>query len=158
MIADIKDLILKKKDFNNYTINEKPFQIIDQKLTFLDREYEISPKFFKLFTHGSKLKSDDLTSEESGGLLDFIKYAGGLGKDVKSNLYTNVNEIKTNQIMQEIDYSDLKNYNAETIADIEIEREEEAHTRALEGRGVYNFIFLSSNPDTLVERLEVLVG
>ena len=34
----------------------------------------------------------------------------------------------------------------------------EGNDSDLEGEGVENFVFLSSNPNTLVERLEVLVG
>ena len=39
---------------NKYKINNKPFRIIDNKLFFNEREYEITPLFFNLFIKGNK--------------------------------------------------------------------------------------------------------
>ena len=141
-----------KNDLNNYSINEKPFQIIDKKLKFDNKEYEISPNFFELFRPNNKITANNLSIIEREALLDFVEYAGGLGRDVKSKLYQ---AIKLSEALNEDSDYDA---NAENFADIELQREENAFNRALEARGVTNYVFLSSNLDSLVERLEVLVG
>ena len=147
-----------KKDLNNYSINEKPFQIVDIKLKFDDKEYEISPDFFELFRPKiNKLAALELTrnlsSIEKEALPHFVEYAGGLGRDVKSKIYEAIKFLRENPNVINDSDSDFDG-NAENFGDLELLRQE----KALEGRGVENFVFLSSNPDTLVERLEVLVG
>ena len=140
-----------KNDLNNYSINENPFQIVDKKLKFDNKEYEISPNFFELFRPKNKICVLELTSMEKEALSHFVEYAGGSGGDVKSKIY------KAIKFLRENSGSDSDG-DSENFADIELQREENAFNRALEGRGVTNYVFLSSNPDTLVERLEVLVG
>ena len=141
-----------KKDLNNYSINKKPFQIVDKKLKFDNKEYEISPNFFKIFRPRiNKLAALELTrnlsSIEKEALPHFVEYACGLGKDVKSKIY------KAIKFLRENPDSDSDG-DSENFADLELQGQE----RELEGRGVTNYVFLSSNPDSLVERLEVLVG
>ena len=147
--------IFIKNDLNNYSINEKPFQIIDKKLKFDNKEYEISPNFFELFRPKNKISALELTRIEREALPDFVEYAGGLGKDVKSKIFE---AIKLSEALNEENHDSDYDGNAENFAELELLRQENAYNRALEGRGVANYVFLSSNPDTLVERLEVLVG
>ena len=116
-----------KKDFNNYTINNKPFKLYDNKIKFNEMEFKISPDFLKLFFKANNIDYSEFTREESDALINFITYAGGLERDTRSNLNQAFKSFKQNNI-QEID-----------------------------GDGI-NFIFLSSDPNTLVERFEVLVG
>ena len=115
-----------KENFNNYKVNENPFKIIDNKIKFNDLEFEITPFFFNCLS-GNKTDFTQLSDEEKEALVEFVEYAGGLGRDVKSNLYKTVKYIKESQYQN------------------------------IEGQGT-TFIFLSSDPNTLVERLEVLVG
>ena len=116
-----------KENFNNYKVNENPFKIIDNKIKFNDLEFEITPLFLQLFMSGNKTDFTQLSDEEKEALVEFVDYAGGLGRDVKSNLYKTVKYIKESQYQN------------------------------IEGQGT-TFIFLSSDPNTLVERLVVLVG
>ena len=76
---------------------------------------------------GNKTDFSQLPDEEKEALVEFVDYAGELGRDVKSNLYKAIKYIKESQYQN------------------------------IEGQGT-SFIFLSSDPNTLVERLEVLVG
>ena len=116
-----------KENFNNYKVNENPFKIIDNKIKFNDLEFEITPLFLQLFMRSNKADFTQLSDEEKEALVEFVDYAGGLGRDVKSNLYKALKFIE-----------DFQHQN-------------------IEGEGT-SFIFLSSDPNTLVERLEVLVG
>ena len=116
-----------KENFNNYKVNENPFKIIDNKIKFNNLEFEITPLFLQLFMSGNKADFTQLSNEEKEALVEFVDYAGGLGRDVKSNLYKALKFIE-----------DFQHQN-------------------IEGEGT-SFIFLSSDPNTLVERLEVLVG
>ena len=115
-----------KENFNNYKVNENPFKIIDNKIKFNDLEFEITPLFLQLSMRGNKAATQ-LSDEEKEALVEFVDYAGGLGRDVKSNLYKADKDIKESQYQN------------------------------IEGQGT-SFIFLSFDPNTLVERLEVLVG
>ena len=108
------------KKINNYKVNENPFKIIDNKIKFNDLEFEITPLFLQLSMSGNKTDFTQLSDEEKEALVEFVDYAGGLGRDVKSNLYN-------------------------------------TQYQNIEGQGT-TFIFLSSDPNTLVGRLEVLVG
>ena len=76
-----------KENFNNYKVNENPFKIIDNKIKFNDLEFEITPLFLQLFMRGNKADFTQLSDEEKEALVEFVDYAGGLGRDVKSNLY-----------------------------------------------------------------------
>ena len=116
-----------KENFNNYKVNENPFKIIDNKIKFNDLEFEITPLFLQLFMRGNKADFTQLSDEEKEALVEFVDYAGGLGRDVKSNLY------KALKFIEDFQYQNI------------------------EGQGT-SFVFLSSDPNTLVERLEVLVG
>ena len=116
-----------KENFNNYKVNENPFKIIDNKIKFNNLEFEITPLFLQLFMSGNKADFTQLSNEEKEALVEFVDYAGGLGRDVKSNLYKALKFIE-----------DFQHQN-------------------IEGEGT-SFIFLSSDPNTLVERLETLVG
>ena len=116
-----------KENFNSYKVNENPFKIIDNKIKFNNLEFEITPLFLQLFMSGNKADFTQLSNEEKEALVEFVDYAGGLGRDVKSNLYKALKFIE-----------DFQHQN-------------------IEGEGT-SFIFLSSDPNTLVERLEVLVG
>ena len=116
-----------KENFKNYKVNETPFKIIDNKIKFNNLEFEITPLFLQLFMKGNKADFTQLSDEEKEALVEFVDYAGGLGRDVKSNLY------KALKFIEDFQYQNI------------------------EGQGT-SFIFLSSDPDTLVERLEVLVG
>ena len=140
-----------KNDLNNYSVNEKPFQIIDKILKFDNKEYEISPNFFELFRPKNKISALELTRIEREALQYFVQYAGGLGRDVKSKIFE---VIKLSNALNEENHDSDFDGDAENFGDLELLREE----RAFEGRGVASYVFLSSNPDTLVERLEVLVG
>ena len=113
----------EKIDFNNYTVNGQPFSMIDDRISFDGKEYRITPSFIYLFIKGKSIDYKQFTQEEREALTDFIKYAGGLGKDRKSNLYNAYNYIINN----------------------------------VEGSGT-SVVFLPSDPNLLVERLEVLVG
>ena len=95
-------------------------------LNWKEIEFEITPFFFNCLS-GNKTDFTQLSDEEKEALVEFVEYAGGLGRDVKSNLYKTVKYIKESQYQN------------------------------IEGQGT-TFIFLSSDPNTLVERLEVLVG
>ena len=116
-----------KENFNNYKVNENPFKIIDNKIKFNDLEFEITPLFLQLFMRSNKADFTQLSDEEKEALVEFVDYAGGLGRDVKSNLYKALKFV------------------------------EEPHYQNIEGQGT-SFVFLSSDPNNLVERLEVLVG
>ena len=116
-----------KENFNNYKVNENPFKIIDNKIKFNDLEFEITPLFLQLFMRSNKADFTQLSDEEKEALVEFVDYAGGLGRDVKSNLY------KALKFIEDFQYQNI------------------------EGQG-NSFIFLSSDPNTSVERLEVLVG
>ena len=116
-----------KKKFNNYKVNKNPFKIFDNMIKFNDLEFEITPLFLQLFMSGKKTDFTQLSDEEKEALVEFVDYAGGLGRDVKSNLYKAIKYIKESQYQN------------------------------IEGQET-SFIFLSSDPNTLVERLEVLVG
>ena len=116
-----------KENFNIYKVNEKPFRIIDNKINFNELEFEITPLFLQLFMKVNKADFTQLSDEEREALVEFVDYAGGLGRDVKSNLYKAVKYIENSKYQN------------------------------IEGNGT-NFVFLSSDPNTLVERLEVLVG
>ena len=76
---------------------------------------------------GNKADYTQLSDEEKEALVEFVDYAGGLRRDVKSNLYKAVKYIKESQYQN------------------------------IEGQGT-SFILLSSDPNTLVERLEALIG
>ena len=115
-----------KKDFNNYEINNKPFELYDSKIKFKEMEFNISPDFLELFHKANIIDYSKFTREESNALIKFINYAGGL-RDTRSNLNQAFKHFK-------------KNKKQET-----------------KGDGI-SFIFLSSDPNTLVERFEVLVG
>ena len=116
-----------KENFNNFKVNEKPFKIIDNKINFNELEFEITPFFLQLFMKVNKADFTQLSDEEKEALVEFVDYAGGLGRDVKSNLY------KAVKIIDKSKYQDI------------------------EGNGT-SFVCLSFDPNTLVERLEVLVG
>ena len=116
-----------KENFNNYKVNENPFKIIDYKIKFNDLEFEITPLFLQLFMRGNKADFTKLSDEEKEALVEFVDYAGGLGRDVKSNLY------KALKFIEDFQYQNI------------------------EGQGT-RFIFLSSDPNTSVQRLEFLVG
>ena len=116
-----------KENFNNYKVNENPFKIIENKIKFNDLEFEITPLFLQLFMRSNKADFTQLSDEEKEALVEFVDYAGGLGRDVKSNLY------KALKFIEESQYQNI------------------------EGQGT-SFVFLSSDPNNLVERLEVLVG
>ena len=116
-----------KEIFNNYKVNENPFKIIDNEIKFNDLEFEITPLFLQLFMRSNKADFTQLSDEEKEALVEFVDYAGGLGRDVKSNLY------KALKFIEDFQYQNI------------------------EGQGT-SFVFLSSDPNTLVERLEVLVG
>ncbi len=89
--------------------------------------FEKSQLFFNLSVFGNNATFKQLTDEESEALPNFVDYAGGLGRDVKSNLY------------KVLKFSEAKNLGN------------------LGGAGT-SFVFLSPDPNVLVERLEVLVG
>ena len=116
-----------KENFNNYKVNENPFKIIDNKIELNDLEFEITPLFLQLFMRSNKADFTQLSDEEKEALVEVVDYAGGLGRDVKSNLY------KALKFVEESQYQNI------------------------EGQGT-SFVFLSSDPNNLVERLEVLVG
>ncbi len=121
--------VFTKENFNNYTINGKPFSINDNIINFNEFNYEITPLFLQLFMKGNKDDYTRLSDDEKDALIEFVDYAGGLGRDVKSNLYKAVKYIEDSK------YQDL------------------------EGNGNrISFVFLSSDPNTLVEKLEVLNG
>ena len=120
-----------KIDLNNYSVNEKPFQIIGKKLKFDNKEYEISPNFFELFKPNNKITANNLSIIEREALLDFVEYAGGLGRDVKSKLHQ---AIKLSEALNEEYHDSDFDGNAENFADIELQREENDFNRALEGR------------------------
>ena len=122
-----RNFLFTKEDFNNYTINNNPFKIIDNRINFNGLEYQITPLFLQLFMKGNKADFTKLSDEEKEALVAFIDYAGGLGRDVKSNLYQAVRFVENSK------YQDI------------------------EGNGI-SFIFLSSDPNVLVNRLEVLIG
>ena len=98
-------------------------------MIFDEKEYSISPSFFNLFIKGNKENYKHLSEEEKIALPWFVEYAGGLKMDKKSNLY------KAIKYWQE-QYNIVDN---------------------LEGQGV-SYVFLSSDPNILVKRLEVLIG
>ena len=116
-----------KENFNNYKVNENPFKIIDNKIKFNDLQFEITPLFLHLFMRSNKADFTQLSDEETEALVEFVENAGGLGRDVKSNLY------KALKFVEESQYQNI------------------------EGQGT-SFVFLSFDPNNLVERLEVLVG
>ena len=122
-----RNFFFTKEDFNNYTVNERPFRIIDNTINFGGLEYQITPLFLEIFMKGNKADFTKLSDEEKEALVAFIDYAGGLGGDVKSNLYQAVKFVENSK------YQDI------------------------EGNGM-SFIFLSSDPNVLVNRLEVLIG
>ena len=74
-----------KKDFNNYEINNKPFELYDSKIKFKEMEFKISPDFLELFHKANNIDYSKFTREESVALIKFINYAGGL-RDTRSNL------------------------------------------------------------------------
>ena len=114
----------EKEDLNNYYINSKPFQIIDNKLIFNENEYIVFPYFYNIFLTRNTVNVKTFNDEEKEALINFVDYAGGLGEDKRSNLYKSIQKIKKENI---------------------------------QGSSV-SFVFLSSNPNVLVERLEILVG
>ena len=123
-----------QNDLNNYTINDKPFKIENNVLKFDDKVYEVTPNFLTSFKTGNTVSVLNLTMSEKRALPEFVEYAGGFGNNKKSKLYTN----------------------------IQIINQQHGENRAIEGEGIStvassNYVFLSSNPDTLVERLEVPV-
>ena len=121
------NFLFEKEEFNNYTVNGNPFRINDNRINFSGLEYQITPLFLKIFMKGNKADFTKLSDEEKEALVAFIDYAGGLGRDVKSNLYQAVKFVENSK------YQDI------------------------EGNGM-SFIFLSSDPNVLVNRLEVLIG
>ena len=92
------------------------------------KKYSISPSFFNLFIKNNKENYKHLSEEEKIALPWFVEYAGGLKMDKKSNLY------KAIKYLQE-------QYNIDN----------------LQGQGV-QYVFLSSDPNILVKRLEILIG
>ena len=108
-------------------MNEKPFKIIDNKIKFNDLDIEITPLFLQLFMRGNKDDSTQLSDEEKEALVEFVDYAGGIGRDVKSNLF---------KVLKSIENFQYQN---------------------IEGQRT-SFVFLSSDPNTFAEGLEVLVG
>ena len=76
-----------KKDFNHYKINNKSSEVYDNKIDFNEKDFEVSPDFLKLFLKGKNIDFAEFTTEEMNALINFIDYAGGLGRDTRSNLY-----------------------------------------------------------------------
>ena len=74
---------------NNYKVNNKPFRVIDNRLFFDENEFEITSSFVTLFIK-NKENYKHLTYDERTALPLFIKHAGGLKSDRKSNLYNTV--------------------------------------------------------------------
>ena len=91
-------------------------------------EYEITPSFFNLFIKNNTENCKQLTDDERTALPMFIKYIGGLGKATENLFYIKLINYWQNQ------YENL------------------------EGQGVVSYVFLSSDPNILVNRLEVLIG
>ena len=116
-----------KENFNNYKVNENPFKVLDNRIEFNDLEFEITPFFLQLFLRSNKADFTELSDEEKEALIEFVDYAGVIGREVKSNLYKAI----------------------KFIGDFQYQNNEGQRT---------SFVFLSSDPNTLVERLEVLVG
>ena len=116
-----------RQNFNNYSINDKPFELHDDIIEFDGKINRISSRFFKIFIKGTTLSTSDFTQKQMNLFNDFVDYAGGLRGDKRSNLHKVLKSYK-DSLIQEID-----------------------------GKGT-SFIFLSSEPNILVERLEVLVG
>ena len=110
-----------------YKINNKPFRIIDNKLFFNEREYEITPLFFNLFIKGNKQDYTKLSDDETTALPLFIDYIGGLGKDKRSTLYKVYNNWPNPNLLN------------------------------TQGQGI-SYVFLSSDPNILVNRLEILIA
>ena len=77
-------------------MNEKPFKIIDNKIKFNDLEFEITPLFLQLFMRSIKADFTQLSDEEKEAV-EFVDYVGGLGRDVKSNLYKAVKYIENSE-------------------------------------------------------------
>ena len=116
-----------KENFNNYKVNENQFKIIDNKMKFNHLEFEIPLPFLRFFMRGNNADFAQLSDEKKEALIEVVDYAGGLGRDVESNLY------KAFKYLEDFQYQNI------------------------EGQGT-SFVFLSSDPITLVERLEILVG
>ena len=127
-LNSLQNFKFTKSDINNYKVNDKPFKTIDNKLIFDQNEIQITPSFFNLFIKNNKEDYLHLTRAEQIALPLFINYIGGLKKDRKSNLYKAVNYWQ-------------EQYNIDNV----------------EGQGV-SYVFLSSDPNILVKRLEILTG
>ena len=82
-------------DINNYKVNDKPFRIVDDKIKFNDRVFQISPSFlnpfmklcyFLCYFRSNNDHYKHFTRDEKFALLLFIDYIGGQKGDKKSNL------------------------------------------------------------------------
>ena len=67
-------------------------------MKFNDNEYIVSPYFFNIFLFRNTVDVKTFNEEEKEALIKFIEYAGGLGGDVKSNLYKSIQKIKKENI------------------------------------------------------------
>ena len=76
-----------RRNFINFKVNEKPLKIIDNQINFNELEFEITPPFLQLFMKVIKADFTQLSDEEKEALVEFVDSAGGLRRDVKSNLY-----------------------------------------------------------------------
>ena len=72
--------------FNNYRVNDEPFEVYEDRIKLVDKGFAISPKFFKIFIKGNRLNSNTFTPEEITALSAFVDYAGGLERDTRTNL------------------------------------------------------------------------
>ena len=88
-----------KKDFNNYKINDKPFEVYYDRIKY-DKEFRISPSFFKIFHKGDTLYSSNFTHQEYDALYFFVDYAGGLERDRRSNLYKILKSFRQSNIQE----------------------------------------------------------
>ena len=97
-------------------------------MIFDNKEYSISPSFVNLFIKNNKENYKHLSQEERLALPWFVEYAGGLRMEKKSSLYKAIKY-----------WQDQYNFDN------------------LEGQGI-SYVFLSSDPNILVNRLEMLIG
>ena len=87
--ADISDMIssllnhanthpqikFSKEDFNNYKINNKPFEVYDDKINLDRKEFKVSSDLLNLFLKGNTVDFAEFTNEEmdAGGKIKYIK-------------------------------------------------------------------------------------
>ena len=106
------------------------YKVNDKSFKSIDNKLIIQKpsSFFNLFINNNRENYEHLTRAEQVALPLFVNYIGGLRKDHKSNLYKAVNYWQ----------SQYKDQN-------------------VEGQGI-SYVFLSSVPNILVQKLEVLIG